>query len=91
MCVFSERVYTLRDVSKINTFILFADDTSQPQQPKAGAPNEGIYVPVLPDIPSMPSVPTGNDSVAAGSQSGATDDLDFDDLTKRFEALKKKK
>ena len=53
--------------------------------PDAGSSN--LYVPVLPDIPSLPTVPS--DSVR--TDSGNTDDIDFDDLTKRFEALKKKK
>jgi vacuolar protein sorting-associated protein IST1 len=37
-------------------------------------------------MPELPSVPT--DSVAPG---GNSNDVDFDDLTRRFEALKKKK
>lgn len=42
----------------------------------------------LPELPSVPSdVPTG--SVSGSSVN--FDDIDFDDLTRRFEELKKKK
>lgn len=42
-------------------------------------------------LPELPAVPTGNLSTdfAAGESTG--DDVDFDDLAKRFDALKKKK
>lgn len=40
-----------------------------------------------PDLPDLPSVP--NDSVY--SPQTRNDDIDFDDLTRRFEELKKKK
>lgn len=39
-----------------------------------------------PDLPELPSVPT--DNVAGGN---TKDDIDFDDLTRRFEELKKRK
>jgi len=43
--------------------------------------------PVLPDIPDLPSIPTHS----VGRSSVTSDDVDFDDLTKRFEELKKRK
>jgi len=45
------------------------------------------------DLPDLPSVPFDNlaSSSASGSKGDAEDDIDFDDLTRRFEELKKKK
>lgn len=44
----------------------------------------------LPDLPAVPmDTPLGSKGNTPGG--GADDDIDFDDLTKRFEALKKKK
>ena len=47
----------------------------------------------LPNIPDLPDVPTGSlpgsHSTVGGASAG--DDLDFDDLNRRFEELKKKK
>jgi len=43
--------------------------------------------PVLPDIPDLPSIPTHS----IGRSSVTSDEFDFDDLTKRFEELKKRK
>lgn len=48
------------------------------------APRAKIDNNTFPDLPELPSVPSD-------SPSAPKDDLDFDDLTKRFEALKKKK
>lgn len=44
-------------------------------------------LPVLPDIPGLPSVPVN--SIGVNSVGG--EDVDFDDLTRRFEELKRKK
>ncbi len=47
----------------------------------------------LPNVPDLPDVPTGSlpgGSSTIGGASGG-DDLDFDDLNRRFEELKKKK
>jgi vacuolar protein sorting-associated protein IST1 len=49
----------------------------------SGLPN----IPHFPEIPDLPSVPVN--SVGAASVKG--DDVDFDDLTRRFEELKKRK
>lgn len=43
--------------------------------------------PTLPDVPGLPSVPVNS----VGVNSVAGDDVDFDDLTRRFEELKRKK
>jgi len=43
--------------------------------------------PVLPDVPNLPSIPTNS----VGQSSVTNDDVDFDDLTRRFEELKKRK
>lgn len=49
------------------------------------SPSPGI--PQLPDVPGLPSVPTG----MIGSTRTSGDDVDFDDLTRRFEELKRQK
>ena len=45
-------------------------------------------LPDFPDLPELPSVPAGT---IPGASSTRSEDVDFDDLTKRFEELKKKK
>jgi len=45
-------------------------------------------VPQFPDIPDLPDVPRSDN---ATPQDGANADVDFDELTKRFEELKKRK
>ncbi|KAL8566965.1 hypothetical protein ACOMHN_059765 [Nucella lapillus] len=49
--------------------------------------------PKLDDFPELPTVPTGSLTVTrtVGGTSAGGEDVDFDDLTRRFEALKKKK
>lgn len=42
-----------------------------------------------PDLPELPSVPL--DLMQDPNAGGRSDDIDFDDLTRRFEELKKKK
>ncbi|KAM8985634.1 IST1 homolog isoform 2-T3 [Ara ararauna] len=55
-------------------------------KPKAGAANT-IDNFVLPELPSVPdTLPTAS----AGANSSASEDIDFDDLSRRFEELKKK-
>ncbi|KAM4638253.1 IST1 homolog isoform 2-T2 [Amazona ochrocephala] len=74
-------------------FPFSVEDSSRPgpkseasPKPKAGAPNT-IDNFVLPDLPSVPdTLPTAS----AGANSSASEDIDFDDLSRRFEELKKK-
>ncbi|XP_031977433.1 IST1 homolog isoform X3 [Corvus moneduloides] len=55
-------------------------------KPRAGAPNTFDNF-VLPELPSVPdTLPTAS----AGANSSASEDIDFDDLSRRFEELKKK-
>lgn len=53
-----------------------------PQNPSGGIPN-------FLDLPDLPTVPV--DTPLGGTPKGDDEEIDFDDLTKRFEALKKKK
>ncbi|KFP77541.1 IST1, partial [Apaloderma vittatum] len=55
-------------------------------KPRAGAPTPVDNF-VLPELPSVPdTLPTAS----AGANSSASEDIDFDDLSRRFEELKKK-
>lgn len=48
--------------------------------------------PTVPTFPDLPTVPTNSLPVnPPGSSSAGGEDVDFDDLTRRFEDLKKKK
>lgn len=41
-------------------------------------------------LPELPSVPDTLPATSLGGNTAASDDIDFDDLTRRFEELKKK-
>lgn len=41
-------------------------------------------------LPELPSVPDTLPNSSFGGNNGASDDIDFDDLSRRFEELKKK-
>lgn len=41
-------------------------------------------------LPELPSVPDTLPATSIGANTAASDDIDFDDLTRRFEELKKK-
>lgn len=56
-------------------------------EPNAPPPGSSLGLPDLPDVPGLPSVPSS--TLGMGSAGG--EDVDFDDLTKRFEQLKKHK
>lgn len=62
------------------------DDNLQNKENEAKALPPKISNDSFPNIPDLPNVPS--DTPSGSSQSG---DIDFDDLTRRFEALKKKK
>ncbi|XP_023940137.1 IST1 homolog isoform X2 [Bicyclus anynana] len=65
-------------------------------QPRARPPNATNYFPELPELPSvpsdliLPSVPQSNNSNTT-NDGNAPDEIDFDELNRRFEELKKKK
>lgn len=44
----------------------------------------------IPDLPDLPSVPVDNITGSSRGK-GEDEDIDFDDLTRRFEELKKRK
>ncbi|CAG5122954.1 unnamed protein product [Candidula unifasciata] len=62
-----------------------------PSVSKASAPPPRVNDDIFPELPTVPSntLPDIGNSVGGGSAGG--DDVDFDDLTRRFEQLKKKK
>ena len=45
----------------------------------------------IPDLPELPSVPDSTMGGPTGGTSAGGEDVDFDDLTRRFEELKKRK
>ncbi|KAJ2946910.1 hypothetical protein O0L34_g16251 [Tuta absoluta] len=66
--------------------------TPQPRTRPVG-PNHFPELPELPNVPSdliLPSVPHSNNSNTS-TNTNAPDEIDFDDLNRRFEELKKKK
>lgn len=64
-------------------------------QPRSRPPNNPNYFPELPELPSvpsdliLPSVPNTNTNTS--TDANAPDEIDFEDLNRRFEELKKKK
>ena len=67
----------------------FQSQTSDPTAPPAssdGYPSLPAVPPAGNSDPTLPSVPTDHPGGAS-----INDDIDFDDLTKRFEELKKKR
>lgn len=67
-------------------FLIGPGSKSEASKPKAGTPNTFDNF-VLPELPSVPdTLPTAS----AGANSSASEDIDFDDLSRRFEELKKK-
>lgn len=74
--------------------------TNRPLPPYPGGPPGNTLAPSAPSaaggssIPDLPDIPSGtfsSNQSGGGGQSGGGDDVDFDDLTRRFEELKKKK
>ena len=96
----SDGLYPMRSESPVATKsnLNMLDDEGGPppyfppdltnQQATAPSP-----APALPDLPELPAVPldTPPISKAASPADPPEEEIDFDDLTKRFEALKKKK
>merc|ERR1719483_782478 len=66
-------------------------DLSQQQPPPNPISPAPTNNPDMLDLPDLPAVPMETPLGGNTPQGGADDDIDFDDLTKRFEALKKKK
>ena len=55
------------------------------------APNASVGGNSIPDLPDIPTGGLSNNTSVGGQSAGGGDDVDFDDLTRRFEELKKKK
>lgn len=66
-------------------------DLSQQQPPPNPIYPAPTNNPDMLDLPDLPAVPMETPLGGNTPQGGGDDDIDFDDLTKRFEALKKKK
>ncbi|XP_038067333.1 IST1 homolog isoform X2 [Patiria miniata] len=68
------------------------NDPMYPPNPQAGKPPAASQpepsMPVLPQVPTNSFPPLDN---SVGGKPGGGEDVDFDDLTRRFEELKKKK
>ncbi|XP_066991302.1 IST1 homolog isoform X2 [Anabrus simplex] len=82
----------------INTHNFQNDEKPKPSPRGKMSPGSNQPIPgasTFPDLPELPSVPTDSfpipDDVGAGGGAGNADDIDFDDLTRRFEDLKKRK
>jgi hypothetical protein len=68
-------------------------------QPRSKPPTQDLFpeLPELPSVPSdlvLPSVPHSNNSnnnLPGNTPGSSNDEIDFDDLNRRFEELKKKK
>lgn len=54
-------------------------------------PNASVGGNSIPDLPDIPTGGLSNNTSVGGQSAGGGDDVDFDDLTRRFEELKKKK
>ncbi|XP_009991950.1 PREDICTED: IST1 homolog isoform X2 [Chaetura pelagica] len=64
-----------------------------PKPKSEASPKPGAGVPDASDnfvLPELPSVPDTLPTASAGANSSASEDIDFDDLSRRFEELKKK-
>ena len=63
---------------------LYDNKPPAPAQPPASSPS-------FPELPELPSVPRSNSPLPPGASSAGGENVDFDDLTRRFEDLKKRK
>ncbi|XP_037933598.1 IST1 homolog isoform X2 [Teleopsis dalmanni] len=68
-------------------------NTNKPKpQPRSKLPPATPSAPPhLPDIPNLPNVPNDLPDIPCDNEKPENDDIDFDDLSRRFENLKKKK
>ncbi|XP_050342897.1 IST1 homolog isoform X2 [Nymphalis io] len=84
------------DSATLNNSFLQPAHIPTPQPRSKVPPNN--YFPELPELPSvpsdliLPSVPhSSNSNASNGTDASAPDEIDFEDLNRRFEELKKKK
>ncbi|XP_013381038.1 IST1 homolog [Lingula anatina] len=63
-------------------------DGQKPASAPPGNQPGGPHIGGMPDLPDLPAVP---DSLPPAGGASVNEDVDFDDLTKRFEELKKRK
>jgi len=65
--------------------------SGHPQQPIIGQPQPPVGGQPDTLMPQLPAVPTMSVSTTSGSRAAGGDDVNFDDLARRFEELKKRK
>ena len=87
----NEKADLSKDPSGVSASLPTYDESLTPgvsKQPPVAAPRSAS-----PGLPTLPSVPTNFPGVDASevNQSSTSDDVDFDDLSRRFENLRKKK
>jgi len=92
----SDGLYPMRSESPVATksnLNMLDDEGGPPPYFPPDLTQQQSHAPDLPDLPDLPAVPldTPPTSKAASPADPPEEEIDFDDLTKRFEALKKKK
>ena len=81
--------YVIIDLSKV--FVLVIKKHIFFSDPTKSLPSVSDSKLDLPDLPTVPSDTPPHDATPDQKNDENDEDLDFDDLTRRFEALKKKK
>jgi len=84
------------DFKELN--VNYQDDSKPKPAPRGKAQPPGppdlstLDLPDLPELPTVPSTSPSDPNISSNGRSGRDEnDIDFDDLTKRFEELKKRK
>ena len=95
VCVIEQLHYPTQYIQHLSAFFLISHFILGPQKPSAPtAPTPAPRSSKGPSFPDLPSVPTDLPNIPdslPGANSAGGEDVDFDDLTRRFEDLKKKK
>lgn len=71
--------------------ILFQNFIKPKPQPRQKVlPDAGPSGPSFPDLPNLPSVPMNLPTPHESPKNNSNEEIDFDDLSRRFEELKKR-